>query len=557
MSKIVPDSIVSILKRLRAIAEYAGPWQALRSQVPLLAQRLDELHERETRLDDLLVIALVGGSGVGKSTLLNALAGDELAKTSEFRPCTAIPTVYHPPGARLEFAKGWSCVSGSALESLVIIDTPDSDTIATEHRERVLEALAQCDLIFVCADTEKYLDEATWSLLRPLRNERSFVCIETKASDGDSIREHWLGRLNEEGFETGGYFRVNSLRTLDRKLAGSGPNAGEYDFGKLEDFLRDELTRERIARIKRSNVAGLLNKTLEQLRESLADPAARIHDLTRAVEAAEHAQSNDTFELIRSRLFAEPHLWVYAMGREMSLRAKGFALNLFRIVEYARTIPPRVVSMGLWSMKFGAGQQAASLLTDRKSLNESLEFASDALADIYRSRHKELALELAKAGFDVQSSDEVCRKFTAGVSERVGRVLRGPARDRIVSSANTLKSWPLAMLLDLPLLAFAVYCSYRTVHAFFFSPTSALLPAAFFLHALAVFGILLGSELLLLSAAVRIAAWKTRRTAVADLRNQLLANQTAFAQQRNDLREALALVNEVKALQKVLEGEST
>jgi energy-coupling factor transporter ATP-binding protein EcfA2 len=115
---------------------------------------------------DAYVLALVGGTGVGKSSLLNALAGATVSTASVRRPTTGEPVAWVPATDRDGLAPllAWLGVDdirehdADGLRSVAILDLPDMDSVETTHRERVEAVLPKVDAVAWVTDLEKYHD---------------------------------------------------------------------------------------------------------------------------------------------------------------------------------------------------------------------------------------------------------------------------------------------------------------------------------------------------------------------------------------------------------------
>jgi GTPase Era involved in 16S rRNA processing len=143
--------------------------------------------ERLALSPDHTVVALAGSTGSGKSSILNAVAGQEIAETGVRRPTTGFPAaaVWGADGSTglldwlgVDARRYLDGDAATTATGLVLLDLPDHDSVVVEHRLRAERLLERVDLFVWVADPQKYADAALHErYLRPLAAHADVVVL--------------------------------------------------------------------------------------------------------------------------------------------------------------------------------------------------------------------------------------------------------------------------------------------------------------------------------------------------------------------------------------------
>jgi hypothetical protein len=157
-----------------------------------------------------LIVAFMGGTGVGKSSLLNRLAGQAIAKAGVERPTSREVTLYQhqalaiaqlPAGLPLDSVK--ICRHAQAqTQNIVWIDMPDFDSIELGNKRQVLEWLPHIDVLLYVVSPERYRDNKAWQLLLAEGAKHAWLFVMNQWDRGLLAQyQDFKQQLQKAGFE--------------------------------------------------------------------------------------------------------------------------------------------------------------------------------------------------------------------------------------------------------------------------------------------------------------------------------------------------------------------
>jgi len=307
--------IDELVERLALWAEPETHWQPMDRCRALVRRLLTRVESLRIRLEAPLVVATFGGTGTGKSTLVNAIVGRECTKTGRQRPTTTRPVLITHVESQSE-SLGLPLddfdvvkVDAAILRDIVIVDCPDPDTTEAEtagtNLERLHRLLPFCDVLIYTSTQQKYRSARVTDELGQAATGCRLLFVQTHAEVDEDIRDDWRQRLAAH-YEVPEMFFVDSRRALEDQQEGRRPGG---DFGRLLDTLSSQLAASQRVLVRRANLIDLVHAALEHCRNQLAGHSPAIEQLEAALEEQRQKLTGEMTRTLKRELLTSRNLW--------------------------------------------------------------------------------------------------------------------------------------------------------------------------------------------------------------------------------------------------------
>ena len=275
----------------------------------LLSQIDDYLLPRVRQSGAPILVALVGSTGAGKSTLVNSIVGAQVSATGIRRPTTNSPVLAcHPdeadwfaenvflptvPRVRQEgLARSGRdgllvlAASEGMPKGVALLDTPDIDSVVSAHRDFAHQFLDASDLWLFMTTASRYADAAVWELLEYAKERGAalgIVLSRVPPSSGAELTAHFGAMLEANGLGENDRFVINETVITDSRLPAEAS-------APVRGWLKDTAVRaDRRVAVLTQTMAGALDTFRSRVPALAAEVEAQLvirSDLKAAVEGA-------------------------------------------------------------------------------------------------------------------------------------------------------------------------------------------------------------------------------------------------------------------------------
>lgn len=311
--------LLSALDRIRQrVASWSSislQWEPAHQCQSLMQRVLGRVETLQIRYEAPLVVATFGGTGTGKSSLVNALIGEEVSSSGRQRPTTRKPKlIIHSETElkRLNLPLDEVDIvqrDVDVLRDMILLDCPDPDTNEGSGEDtnidRLRKLLPYCDALIVVSTQQKYRSARVADELLSAASGCRMLFVQTHAELDEDIRSDWRESLSGS-YQIPDLFFVDSLKAFAEQQRGEQPTG---DFGRLLDLLTTQLGASARIQIRRANIVDLIQAGLKRCIEILSAKSDELRAMDAALEHQREQLSLRMAKQLKKELLTSHGLW--------------------------------------------------------------------------------------------------------------------------------------------------------------------------------------------------------------------------------------------------------
>ena len=352
-ARLLEATLLNLHKRIAAVPlvfDIPGADEVTAERAKLLSQIDDYLLPRVRQSAAPLLVALVGSTGAGKSTLVNSVVGAQVSLTGVRRPTTNSPVLACHPDDIHWFAENMFlptmprvrqeglarpgrdgllvlAASEGMTKGIALLDTPDIDSVVRAHYDFAYQFLDASDLWLFMTSASRYADAPVWELLQHARERGAslgVVLSRVPPSHRAELVAHFNAMLDANGVQAENRFVIPETGIVDGFLP-------DDIFQPIRDWLNETAQHaDRRVAVLSQTMAGMLDTFKTRVPRLAAHVDAQVVLSTRLRREAENAYASALMEFDESthggRLLAGEVLarWQdYAASGDLSAALRG------------------------------------------------------------------------------------------------------------------------------------------------------------------------------------------------------------------------------------------
>jgi energy-coupling factor transporter ATP-binding protein EcfA2 len=322
-ARLLEATLLNLHKRIAAVPlvfDIPGADEVTAERAKLLSQIDDYLLPRVRESAAPLLVALVGSTGAGKSTLVNSVVGTQVSLTGVRRPTTNSPVLACHPDDIHWFAENMFlptmprvrqeglarpgrdgllvlAASEGMTKGIALLDTPDIDSVVRAHYDFAHQFLDASDLWLFMTSASRYADAPVWELLQHARDRGAslgVVLSRVPPSHRAELVAHFNAMLDANGVQAENRFVIPETGIVDGFLP-------DDIFQPIRDWLNETArqTDRRVAVLSQT-MAGILDTFKTRVPRLAAHVDAQVVLSTRLRREAEDAYTSALLEFDES-----------------------------------------------------------------------------------------------------------------------------------------------------------------------------------------------------------------------------------------------------------------